>query len=221
MQRRFLIAVALFLVLSSTFGLAQDKKFEFSGLLGYTLSEGVDVNSQEGDVLGIDRLSPKSAFSYNLGMDYLLNENFSIGFNFGQEKSTLKADAQGLKGIDITDMDVNNYHGIFTYNFRDKDQALRPFIFGGLGATSYSPDPIDGNRVEGGSKFSTTWGGGIKYYTSDHLGFKGGVRWTPTHISSDIGGLWCSPYWPWDCYIIQNANYSHQFELNVGVLLRF
>ena len=221
MHRKFLILVVFCLVLGSSSVFAQDHKVEFNGLVGYTLSEGVDINPQEGDPQQISRLSPKSSFSFGLGMDYFLSENFSAGFNFGQERSKLRARVDGFEGLDVTNMDVNNYHAIFTYNFGDSKTALRPFIFGGLGATSYGPDAIEGRAIEGMTKFSTTWGGGVKFYTSDHLGIRGGVRWTPTYIKSEPGGIWCSPYWPWECWLVENANYSHQFELNAGIVIRF
>jgi opacity protein-like surface antigen len=213
--------LAVCLILGTTFTFAQEKRFEVNGLIGYTLSEGVDVNPREGDDLGISRLSPKSSFSYGLGADYLFTENFAVGFNFAQQRSKLRARVTGLEGLDITSMSVNNFHGLLTYTFGEEDEAFRPYIFGGLGATNYSPDSIEGQSVDGGTRFSTTWGGGVKYFTTDHLGFKGGIRWTPTYIKSDPAGVWCSPYWPWNCWIMSNANYSHQFELSVGIVARF
>lgn len=221
MLRRIIFLTGLCLIIGSAFAVAQDKKFEVNGLIGFTLSEGVDVNPQEGDELGINRISPNSSFSFSLGADYFLSEHFSIGFNYGKEKSKLRADLESLQGVDITDMNVHNYHGILTYTFGSEDSALRPFLFGGLGATKYSPDSIGNYRVEGGARFSTTWGGGVKYFTSDHLGFKAGVRWTPTRINSEASGLWCSIYWPWDCWVMSKANYSHQFELSGGIVARF
>jgi opacity protein-like surface antigen len=221
MHRRLPVLLALCLILGSTGVFAQEKKFEIYGLLGYTFSEGVNIEPQEEDELGIDRLSPKSAFSYGLGMDFLFTKNFGVGFNFAQEKSKLRARTESFQGLDITDMDVNNFHGIFSYTFGDEDESFRPFIFGGLGATSYSPDSFEGRNPEGFSRFSTTWGGGVKFFTSDHLGFKGGIRWTPTYIKSDSAGIWCDPWWPWNCWHVSNANYSHQFEMNVGIVARF
>jgi opacity protein-like surface antigen len=200
---------------------AQDKKFELNGQLGFTLSEGVNVDTREGDELGVERLSPKSAFSYGLGVDYYLNENFSIGFVFAREKSVLRAGVADLEGVDIANMNVNDFHGILTYNFGAEDDQIRPFVFAGLGATSYSPDSIDGNRIEGATKFSTTWGGGVKYFIREDIGIKAGVRWTPTRIGSESGGLFCSSYWPWECWTVENPNFSHQFEFSFGVVGRF
>ena len=206
MYRKLPFLIAFCLIVGSQLLVAQDKKFEFNGLIGYTFSEGVNINPQPNDPYGISRLSPKSSFSYGLGMDYLLSERFAVGFNFGQEQSTLRARVEGAEGLDLTNMNVNNFHGVFTYNFGAEDAQLRPFIFGGLGATSYSPDDVNERSVEGATKFSTTWGGGLKYYTTDHLGFRGGVRWTPTYIKSEPAGIYCSPYWPWGCWLLENAN---------------
>jgi opacity protein-like surface antigen len=221
MYGRFPILFSLCAVLGTSSLFAQENKFEINGLIGYTLSEGVDVKSPENSPFAIDRLSPKSGFSFGLGLDYFLSENLSAGFNFGQEKSEIGARIPGLKGLDLTGMNVNNYHVIITYNFGDEEGPLRPFVFGGIGATSYSPDAIEGFSVEGGVKFSTTWGGGVKYFTSDHLGFKGGIRWTPTYIKGDNTSLWCSDYTSWSCWTVEKGNHSHQFEFNIGIVARF
>ena len=221
MNVRMPLFFVICLVVGSGFVSAQDKKFELYGQLGFTLSEGIDVNSEEGDELGVDRLSPKSAFSYGLGGDYFLNENFTIGFNFSQEKSVLRANVADLQGVDISNMNVNNFHGLVTYNFGEEDDKMRPFVFVGLGATNYSPDTINGYKVEGATKFSTTWGAGVKYFFKNDIGFKGGVRWTPTRINTESGGLFCSTYWPWDCWTAEHSNFSHQFEFSFGVVGRF
>ncbi len=47
------------------------------------------------------------------------------------------------------------------------------------------------------------------------------TRWTPTYINTDPTGYWCSPFWPGGCWIVGEANYSHQFEFNAGLILRF
>ncbi len=222
MYRRLFISFVFFMILTCSWVTAQDYKFEFNGRIGYTFSEGIDIDPVEYLGSEITKISPSSGFTYGIGFDYYLTEQFSAGFNWSRELSKLRADVQGLEGVDFTDMSVDNYHAILTYNFFDEGEYFRPFVFGGLGMTHYGPDKIQGNSVDGTTKFSTTWGGGIKYYTSDHLGFKGGIRWTPTYISSDPEGIYCSPYWPgWTCYVVSNSNYSHQFELNAGLIVRF
>ena len=118
-------------------------------------------------------------------------------------------------------MDINNFHGIFTYNFGDEDSDIRPYLFGGLGATHYDPGNIEGNSSKSSTRFSTTWGGGVKIFTSEHFGFRGGVRWTPTYITSTSSGIWCDPWYPWVCWHVSNDQFSHQFELGGGIIARF
>lgn len=242
--RNFIILCAAIALFGSP-GMAQDKKFEFSPFLGFTASNGVDVDSQDlGNGLVANRISPKSSFSWGLDFDYFLTENISVGFLWSQQMSDLRIRTDLVTPSpanispptpgdkDAADLNVYTYHGIFTYNFGDSDALIRPFVFGGLGATQYSPGSVkveavplngsSGNReLNGFSRFSTTWGGGVKTYVSDNLGFRFAVRWTPTYIKSDAAGIWCSPYWPWGCYVVGNDHFSHQAEFSGGVIFRF
>ena len=49
----------------------------------------------------------------------------------------------------------------------------------------------------------------------------GGIRGTlaaPT-MTLDPEGYWCDPYW--GCYTVGEAEYSNQYELSGGIILRF
>jgi opacity protein-like surface antigen len=86
------------------------------------------------------------------------------------------------------------------YNFMDEHSHFRPYVLGGLGATNYGSvtftDATGVKRDIGGqTKFSSTWGGGVKVYAAPNLGFRFGVRFTPAYIKSDSAGWWCDPYW--------------------------
>ena len=227
-MRRLLI-VGIVLVLGVTAGMAQDyKKFEISPYIGGTLSEGVDVDPFRipNTSITVDRVSPKSSLSWGTGFDYNATENFAVGFNFGQQFSKLRIHQQGAGDLDAADLSVYNYHGILTYNFGETDAKIRPFFFGGLGATQYSSGEFSvagftstGKLSE--TQFSTTWGGGVKFQASKSLGFKVAGRWTPTYIKSDPAGVWCDPYWWNTCWVIGDSQYSNQFEVSAGVVIRF
>ena len=58
-----------------------------------------------------------------------------MGFIYGNQPSTLQAGGTTTK--DIGDMSVSTYHGTFTYNFGESDATIRPYLMGGLGATSF------------------------------------------------------------------------------------
>ena len=42
----------------------------------------------------------------------------------------------------------------FTWVFAEKSDPAQPYIFGGLGATRYAPDDINGNAVDSSTKFT-------------------------------------------------------------------
>lgn len=221
MRKMPIILFSLCLILTATFALAQEKRMEISGSVGYSFSNGIDIDNVEYEGVIYDRISPASGFAFDIQGDVFLSEGFSIGFNWGRQESQLRARARQAPDRDFTDMDVNNFHGIFTYNFGDEDSELRPYIFGGLGATHYDPSSIEGNSSNSRTRFSTTWGGGVKIFPSEHLGFRAGVRWTPTYIVTTEGGIWCDPWYPWYCWHVGNDQFSHQFEMGGGVIVRF
>jgi len=221
MLRRISVTAILLFFVFSLQGFAQDKKIEVAPYVGYTFSEGVDVDiavSNPDDLYIVNRISPTSGFTWGFDVDYLVSENFSVGFNYADQSSSLEARVQNNEKINVVDMSLRNYHGIFTYNLGDEDSPMRPFFFGGLGATQYATKETNGLSVSGGTKFSTTWGGGVKFYFHENVGVKATARWTPTYIKSDPGGWWCGWY---GCWVLSNPNYSNQFEMSAGVVFRF
>ncbi len=218
MIRKVVMIAGLTLMLTPS-AWAQDYKVEFSGFFGYTLSEGFTIDPVVIGGNAYNKINPTNGASYGFTFDVLATENMAIGFQYSQQRSTLEA--SGTTNVDLTDMNVNNYHGIFTYNIGDEDDMVRPFILGGLGATQYKPADIEGNAVSSSTRFSTTWAGGVKVYPAPNVGFKAAARWTPTYMKSDPAGIWCSPYWFWGCYQLVETDYSNQFELAAGVTFRF
>ncbi len=221
MVRNFLVVLGVSFAIVAVAS-AQEKRIEVIPFLGYTASSGVTIRDTDiGDGLVANKITPKSGLSYGFAFNVFMTEGFSLGFNFAEQRSELEAGIRSGGKETFTDMKVNNYHGVFTYNFGDEDEQLRPFMFGGLGATQYRFSPIEGQDVSSNTRFSTTWGGGVKMYFNEHLGFTGQFRWTPTYIRSDPGGVWCSPWYPWSCWVLSDDHYSHQADVTAGLVLRF
>ncbi len=230
---RIVVLTGLILVLGSGLGLAQDERFELIMDLGYTASSGVDLNATDiGGGVIVNKVTPKSGFSYGGTFNVALAEAISAGFQFSQQLSKLEGSLQAGGKEEFADLSVYNYHGIFTFHLADQDSPLRPFLVVGLGATNYQasnanipvptpPLPGASQEVESLTKFSTTWGGGVKFFPHPEIGFEFKARWTPTYIRSDPAGVWCSPFWPWQCWIVGNDQYSHQGEFGGGVVFRF
>ena len=215
--------VASFVACVASASWAQESRVEIGVTAGWTFSDGVTGEAVPGgDGEFYDAIEPDDAFSYSIDLGIFVTENIQVGGLFSQQKSKMLI--TGTASRDLGDWSVDNYHGVFTYNFGDSDATARPYLFGGAGATRYSSISFTGvtgeaREIGGETQFSTTWGAGVKIYPSRSVGIKLGVRWTPTYIKSDAEGWWCDPYW--GCYVVGDAQYSNQFEFSGGLSFRF
>ncbi len=201
---------------------AQDPRIEFQGWVGYTLSDGASgdpFEAADGNVY--NRVDPDNSVSYGLSVGFFVTENVEVGFLWDRQDTTLVA--KGNTTTDVSQMNIDNYHGFLAYNFGYADDTIRPYVLGGLGATRYSNITVQGLAntfdVPSQSRFSTTWGAGVKIYPGRAFGIFGGVRWTPTFIKSDATGWWCDPFW--GCWVTTNTQYANQWEFSGGLTLRF
>jgi opacity protein-like surface antigen len=211
------------IALAGTPARAQDAKMTVDVTAGYAFSDGVSGDSYLIPGVGtFDRVDPKDGFKWGLGIGALMGEHGEVGFLFGQQLSKLQIG--GSRTIDVGDMKVNTYHGYFAYNFGDRATKIRPYIMGGLGATNYgSVDYVGplGNQgtIDGTTKFSWTWGGGVKLYMTPRVAARAGMQWTPTYINTQAAGWWCDPFW--GCYVVGSAKYANQVDFSGGLTFRF
>jgi outer membrane protein with beta-barrel domain len=207
---------------------ASAQEIEASVQGGYTFSEGI-VASEQRQILGLryDSLDVTSGGSFGFTIGAFVGPNFELEFLWDRQFSTVQI-SNPAPDLTLADQNVDNYHGNFVYNWGELDAKVRPFFFGGLRATHYSPGDYDAGipngaslaRISSHTKFSSTWGGGVKVYASPHVGIKGTARWTPTYIKSDSGGVWCDPFYP-TCWVLADPDYSNQFQFSGGVTFRF
>ena len=213
----------VFVMLSAQSATAQEPRVEITGFGGFTLSEG--VKADPGRLLSevIDEVNPTSGGSFGAGIGVFVSELVQVGFQWSRQLSNLEA--KGTMTRDIANLDVDNYHGVFTYNFGDSRAPVVPFILGGVGATRFSPGDAMGDAIESKTKFSSTWGGGVKIFPVPNVGVTLTGRWTPTYIKSDAAGIYCSPYWspyyPGGCVPLSDPDYANQFEMTGGISFRF
>jgi hypothetical protein len=193
-RKAFFVALAV-LATSASVGRAQDRRVEVSGSAGWTFADG--VSGDRVDVPGVgsfNRIDPKDAFSWNARLGFNLTENVEVGFLFDQQATELEIG--GTSTVKFGDLSIYNYHGYFAYNFGDSDAGVRPYVLLGLGATQYGTVAVN-------------LGGRLRLE----------ARWTPTYIKTDSVGWWCDPFW--GCYAVGDTQYSNQFELSGGIILRF
>ena len=201
---------------------AQDPRIELSGWFGYTFSDGVSGDAREASDGNIyNRVDPQNSSSYGFSAGFFVTEQVQVGFLWDRQGTVLEA--KGTNVAEVADLNIDNYHGFVSYNFGDSDDPIRPYVMGGLGATRYGDIVIRGTdetrTISSSSRFSTTWGLGVKIYPAQNVGIFGVVRWTPTYIKTDAGGWWCDPWW--GCWVVGNAQYSNQWQFAGGLNLRF
>jgi hypothetical protein len=201
---------------------AQDPRIEIQGWAGYTFSDGVSGDARESADGNIyNRVDPDNSGSYGFSAGFFLTENVEVGFLWGRQSTVLVAKGNATR--EVSDLNIDNYHGFFAYNFGDVDDVVRPYLLGGLGATRYGDITVQGlsetRVISGTSRFSTTWAAGVKIYPAPNFGVFGGARWTPTYVKTDATGWWCDPWW--GCWVVGNAQYANQFSFEGGLTLRF
>ena len=224
MDRKIVLVVALLTLVAPVASAQYQALVEISGSAGYTWSDGVTYGANTADY-DYNKIEPADAFAWGLGAGYMLPYGTEIEFLYDRQATDLKIG--GLSGSrTIGSLNIDNYHGILSFNMIRPGSPVIPYIFGGAGATRFgelSFVSLDGKptTIEGNSKFSTTWGAGLKVYAKDKpYGLKLQFRWTPTYIKTDdTGGYWCDPYW--GCYSTGSAQYSNQVELSAGLTVRF
>jgi opacity protein-like surface antigen len=218
---RTIIALCVILAALEVYASAQEKRIEISATGGYTFSNTIPADEilfGDGSRI-INEVGPKSGFSWGFQGDYSFHNKIAAGFLWNRQQSKLRFEFPFYDSLDFTDMTVDNYHGVITYHFANRDSNFLPFVFGGFGATRYKPGTTGSIDFADEVEFSTTWGGGLKFYPASKVGFKFGVRWTPTHIRSDPSGIWCNPRF--GCWLIGPSIYANQVEFGAGILLRF
>ena len=224
MARRAALILAGLLALHAPSASAQKVEASFS--VGYGGSEGITSNNKP--LLGrqYDRLAVDSGASVDLALGFFLNERMEGEFLWSRQNSRLEADGPAGQ-LRLSELALYNYMFNLVYNWGMSDARVRPYAFGGIGATNYSfgdlllPTPLrsTASGIEGETRFSTNWGAGVKFYIAPSVGAKIGLRWTPTYIKSDPGGVWCDPFY--GCWQLADADYSNQFETSFGITIRF
>jgi hypothetical protein len=199
-------------------------QIEITGNIGWTVSSGISgdaVEAPDGNLY--NKIEPVDGASFAFTIGYIARNGGEFGFQWGRQLSELQL--RGTATTTVGDMNVDNYHGYFAYNFGEFDSAIRPYVMAGVGATNFGSVKFNAmgqaRSTASTTRFSTTWGAGVKMYAGQNrnVGFKAGIRWTPTYITSESAGWWCDPWW--GCYVVGNSKYAHQFEVSGGVAIKF
>jgi len=181
MTRVTLGVAALTLLFSSAPAAAQS--WEASGLVGYTPSASLENQAPE-----LSGLDVRGGFTYGLQAGRLFTPRLGAEVLWTRQSSALKL-ATDAGSAELFTMTVRQLHGDVVYHLGSPDARLRPFVFGGLGATFFSAD-----HVESETKFSFGLGAGVKYFRWNALGLRAHVRYKPTMMSDEDAADFCDPF---------------------------
>ena len=161
---------------------ASAQSWEVTGLAGYTPSAGLDNRAPE-----LSKLDLAGGFTWGLQAGWLLTPRWGI-----EALWTEQASAQTIEtsagSADLFTMTIRQLHGDVVYHL-GASTRLRPFVFGGLGATFFSAE-----AYESETKFSVGLGAGVKYFPWDAIGFRAHFRYLPTMMNDADAADFCDPF---------------------------
>jgi hypothetical protein len=161
---------------------ASARQLELTPLASFSTSAQIDQTAATVDDLTINR-----GFTWGAQGTYFVTTHLGVEALWAYQ-STVMSMSTNSGTSDLFTMNTNQIHGNMVYQFRDGLAVLRPFVFGGIGATLFSaPD------LESETKASWTVGGGLKWFVQQHVGLKAQARYTPTELS-DTSATVCDPF---------------------------
>ena len=198
-----LTAIAAGIVLLAPSAPASGQSWEASGLLGYTPSVGLDRQAPE-----LTQLDIRGGFTWGLQAGHLFTPRWGAELLWMQQGSALRLGTEA-GAADLFTMTIQQLQGNVLYHFGNRDTKLRPFVFGGLGATFFSA-----TELESETKLSFGLGGGVKYFPWKSIGARASFRYTPTMLNDDETVAFCDPFG-----FCQGS--LQQIEFAVGAVVRF
>jgi opacity protein-like surface antigen len=198
--RRFVVCCVIVVLSAST---ARAQSWELAALAGY--APAVDLERQSRDV---DGASIGGGFTFTFQAARSLTPNWSVEASFTQASSSYDL-TMGNESGRLFSVDIAQLHGDVVYEFGESGRRLRPFVFGGAGATFFSARDLPSE-----TKTSVAVGGGAKVFVSPNVGVRAQVRYRPIWLGDDEAGDFCDPFG--FCQSI-----LRRFEFAAGVSFRF
>ena len=159
------------------------QSWEASGLVGYTPSTSLENRARE--LTGLD---VGGGFTWGLQAGRLFTPRWGAEVLWTRQSSALKL-ATDAGSAELFTMAVRQLHGDIVYHLGSPEARLRPFVFGGLGATFFSAD-----HLESETKFSFGLGAGIKYFRWNAVGLRAHFRYKPTMMNDKDAADFCDPF---------------------------
>jgi len=139
-------------------------------------------------LLQTSELTIASGFTWGIQGARLFGPRWGAEVLWTQQGSALTIETDDGSS-DLFSMTIRQLHGDLIYHLRAADARLRPFVFGGAGATFFSADDLESE-----TKFSFGLGAGVKYFPWESIGVRAHVRYNPTMLNDKDAADFCDPF---------------------------
>ncbi len=180
------------------------QSWEASAFTGYT--PAVDIDRRAAD---LNQLDIRDSFTWGLQGARQLTTHWGAEVLWTQQKSAFEGGTTSSDTFDFFTMTIRQLQGNVRYQFGAGEAKLRPFVFGGLGATFFSADDLQSD-----TKLSIDYGGGLNYFAWRNIGMRAHVRFKPTFLDDKSAGDFCDPFGFCQSWL-------SQIEFAVGAVVRF
>ena len=186
---------------------AMAQSFELTPFVGYQF--GGDFQQRYGDgFFDNDTRDLDEGESYGLIADFAVSRHFQVELLYSQQETQLKT----FDGFapDRFDLDVRYMHAGILWQFRN--QGLRPYIAGSIGGTRF-----DFADLGDETRFSTSFGGGVKAMVNDNLGFRFEGRAYTTFVNDGDNAVCGRDV----CFVYNDETFLYQWDVKFGVTFAF
>jgi hypothetical protein len=178
------------------------QRLEVAPLVGVTTAAGVHRTAP-----GVESLNTAPASSWGARGTYFLAPHLGVEALWMRQETAVSIEV-GSARADVFRMTTNGFHANVVWQFRGKAARIRPFVFGGPGATVFGADDFGRNTA-----WSWTAGGGVKWLPARHAGVTVQGRYKPDLPPNEPGEM-CGPF----DFCQDRLNH---FDVAAGVVLRF
>jgi outer membrane protein W len=199
-----LIALVAALGVMLTCQRAEAQSWEASAFAGYTPSVEIDRRAPE-----LNQLDAGGGFTWGLQAARLFTPHWGAEALWTQQKSALQGGTPSAGTFDFFSMTIRQLQGNVVYEFGAGNAALRPFVFGGLGATFFTATDLQSE-----TKLSIDYGAGLNYFAWRKIGVRAHVRFKPTALHDTSAGDVCDPFGFCQSWL-------PQIEFAAGAVIRF
>jgi len=206
--RRLLFVLASVVLLAP---IASAQSIEVTPFIGYQFGgEFEHRNNFFGEDFFREDFELDEGESFGLIADIPISRHFQVELLYSNQETQLELVDPFVGIVFDQDVDVQYYQAGLLWQFRT--DSFRPFIAGGIGATDF-----DFGNGAGETRFSSSFGGGVKAMANDHVGFRFEGRAYATFVDNDEDAFCGSDY----CYGYRDDALMVQWDLKFGITFAF